>query len=630
MTKSQVGLSNVDNTSDINKPISTATQTALDGKVDENTAITGATKTKITYDAKGLVTSGVDATTADIADSINKRYVTDANLTVIGNTSGTNTGDETTGSIQTKRPLKTIEGQSLEGSGNIDLTKSDVGLSNVVNLDTSTTTNITDSTNKRFVTDAFLSSLGFITITQAVNLDTLESDTVTNNAKVTNATHTGEVTGATALTLDKTAITNKTSVTVDSGDYLLVSDTSDSGNLKKGLVSDIISLAGTGTTNLTYTASPTNGLVNSDTGTDATLPLADATNAGLLKPAKYTVLENTSGTNTGDQTTIVGITGTKAQFDAAVTDGNILYVGDITQYTDELAQDAIGAMVGTSIVYNDASATLQRAALTGAITSSQDSNSTVLGSFTKVQLDAAVSDGNVMFIGDAPTSHTHLLSNITDVTMTVANLNSLDDGFDSTLHFHSSDRDRSNHTGTQLASTISDIQTTITNNAAVLANTAKITNATHTGEVIGSGSLTVDKTAISNRTTATIVGGDFLLFGDTSDSDNLKKGLVSDIVILASGAYVISSHTTSPVNVVGTSGEYMILVDCTSGNITVNLPTAVGNTAKYNIVKTDNSSNTVIIDPFSTQTINGESDAIIYRQHTCFTVISDNVNLRII
>ena len=56
-----------------------------------------------------------------------------------------------------------------------------------------------------------------------------------------------------------------------------------------------------GATNLTYTASPTNGTVVSDTGTDATLPLADATNAGLLKPAKFTVLENTSGTNTGDQ-----------------------------------------------------------------------------------------------------------------------------------------------------------------------------------------------------------------------------------------------------------------------------------------------------------------------------------------
>ncbi len=78
--------------------VTSAIQTQLDGKVDENAAITGATKTKITYDAKGLVTAGADATTADIADSSNKRYVTDAQLTVIGNTSGTNSGDNATNS----------------------------------------------------------------------------------------------------------------------------------------------------------------------------------------------------------------------------------------------------------------------------------------------------------------------------------------------------------------------------------------------------------------------------------------------------------------------------------------------------------------------------------------------------
>lgn len=50
--------------------ISTVTglQTALDGKVDENSSITGATKTKITFDAKGLVTAGADATQDDIGD----------------------------------------------------------------------------------------------------------------------------------------------------------------------------------------------------------------------------------------------------------------------------------------------------------------------------------------------------------------------------------------------------------------------------------------------------------------------------------------------------------------------------------------------------------------------------------
>ena len=87
-TKSDIGLGNVDNTSDANKPVSTATQTALNAKVDANTAITGATKTKITYDIKGLVTAGSDATTADIAESTNKLYVSDGDkgdITVSGN-----------------------------------------------------------------------------------------------------------------------------------------------------------------------------------------------------------------------------------------------------------------------------------------------------------------------------------------------------------------------------------------------------------------------------------------------------------------------------------------------------------------------------------------------------------------
>ena len=68
---------------------------AFTGKVTANAAITGATKTKITFDTKGLITAGADATTADIAPSTNRNYVTDAQAGVISNTSGTNTGDQT-------------------------------------------------------------------------------------------------------------------------------------------------------------------------------------------------------------------------------------------------------------------------------------------------------------------------------------------------------------------------------------------------------------------------------------------------------------------------------------------------------------------------------------------------------
>ena len=61
-----------------------------------------------------------------------------------------------------------------------------------------------------------------------------------------------------------------------------------------------------------------------------------------------------------------------------------------------------------------------------------------------------------MYVGDAPTAHTQTLSTISDVTITAANLNSLDDGANTTLHFHDADRARASHTGTQTTSTISD------------------------------------------------------------------------------------------------------------------------------------------------------------------------------
>jgi hypothetical protein len=113
-----------------------ATTTDLTSKVDSNTAITGATKTKITYDSKGLVTSGADATTADIADSTNKRYVTDANLTVIGNTSGTNTGDETVTTIKTKLGITTLSGSN---TGDQDLSTLLVKSNNLSDLTNTTT-----------------------------------------------------------------------------------------------------------------------------------------------------------------------------------------------------------------------------------------------------------------------------------------------------------------------------------------------------------------------------------------------------------------------------------------------------------------------------------------------------------
>lgn len=68
-------------------------------------------------------TGVVVLTTGDLTEDADHNYVTDAEKTTISNTSGINTGDEDTSSIQAKRPLKTVDGFSLEGNGNVSIPK---------------------------------------------------------------------------------------------------------------------------------------------------------------------------------------------------------------------------------------------------------------------------------------------------------------------------------------------------------------------------------------------------------------------------------------------------------------------------------------------------------------------------
>lgn len=144
----------------------------------------------------------------------------------------------------------------------IDDGESSGGAVDSVNAQTGTVVldadDISDSgTTHKFATAAEKTKLGFVSVTQAVDLDQIESDTATNNGKTSNATHTGEVTGATSLTVDKTAITNKTQVSADAADYLLISDTSDSGNLKKTLISSLPSVSGSSVDIQPFTSSGT-------------------------------------------------------------------------------------------------------------------------------------------------------------------------------------------------------------------------------------------------------------------------------------------------------------------------------------------------------------------------------------
>lgn len=83
-----------------------------------------------------------------------------------------------------------------------------------------------------------------------------------------------------------------------------------------------------------------------------------------------------------------------------ISDISSFDTGDLTEgsnlyYTDERAQDAVGTMIDSSLVYVDATPLLTRAALTGDVTASQGSNTTVIAddavTYAKMQ-DASATD----------------------------------------------------------------------------------------------------------------------------------------------------------------------------------------------------------------------------------------------
>ena len=225
----------------------------------------------------------------------------------------------------------TFAGTGLNASGQtINTIASFDGSKNVVSLSTTTYPSLTELTYVKGVTSAIqtqlnskqasnanLTGLSALSYSGSVpfvrmyapNLFSLDTSTYLTSVGIANLTATGTPSATTYLRGDNTWAT-------------------------------VIS----GATNLTYTPSPTNGIVVSSTGDDATLPLADGTNAGLLKPAKFTVLENTSGTNTGDQdlstlvvknAAITAATNTKITYDAKglVTAGTSLIATDIPTIT---------------------------------------------------------------------------------------------------------------------------------------------------------------------------------------------------------------------------------------------------------------------------------------------------------
>lgn len=104
------------------------------------------------------------------------------------------------------------------------------------------------------------------------------------------------------------------------------------------------------------------------------------------------------------------------------------------------------------------------------------------------------------------------------------------------------------------------------------------------------------------------------------------RNYTADIDIPSAEIQYIATTVTANATLTDITGLVTILCNCTSGNITITLPTAVSNQAAFNIKKIDTSTNTVTIDPATTETIDGALTVTIYDDDDFVQVQSDNSN----
>ena len=239
-------------------------QTALNGKVASNSSITGATKAKITFDSKGLVTGGANLVAADIPSldaskittgtidaAILPSYVDDvlefANLAAFPATGATgkiyiaidtNKTYRWSGSVYvyiTSGAVDTVAGRS----GAVVLTKADVNLGNVDNTADSAKNVFTATklTTPRAINGVDFNGTAAITVTAAAgtltgaslnqeitgssltSVGTLENLTVTNAIAGSVTGSSGSTTGNAATATSATKATNIAGGTMGSIPY---------------------------------------------------------------------------------------------------------------------------------------------------------------------------------------------------------------------------------------------------------------------------------------------------------------------------------------------------------------------------------------------------------------------------
>ena len=482
-----------------------------------NSSITAKTKIKITYDTKGLITAGSDATTADIAPSTDRNYVTDVQSGVISNTSGINTGDETTSSIKSKLGITTLSGSNTGDQTNV----------------TGNAGTASKLATARKINNVDFDGSGDIIITAIADAGTLTgttlNPTITESSLTTVGTINSGTWSGTAISLNNggTGATNATAARANLGLVIganvqapLVAGTDYQIPLIAGTnyIVPNSSIAGATKTKITY---DTKGLITA--GADATTAdITPSTDRNYVTDVQAGVISNTSGVNTGDETTssiksklgittlsgsntgdqtnVTGNAGTATKLATARNINDVPFDGTsnitITADAGTLSGTTLNSTVtGSSLT---SVGTLANLTVTNPIVGSITGNAATATSANSVTTNANLT-GPVTSVGNTTSIANGAITNAMLANLAVANLSGTNTGDQTTVSGNAG-------TATKLATArnINDVPFDGTSNIIVTADAGTLSGTTLKSTITGS-SLTTVGTITSGVWSATTV-----------------------------------------------------------------------------------------------------------------------------
>ena len=346
-----------------------------------------------------------------------------------------------------------------------------------------------------------------------------------------------------------------------------------------------------GATNLSATVASDSVTINSDTGTDAVIPLANTSVSGVMSPAQVTKLDsvaNGATANSSDAQLRDRSTHTGSQ-----TAGTI---SDFSEAVDDRVASLLVAGTNVSLNYNDVANTLTINATGGGGGGSGANLSTTL-SPTDVIVNSDTGTDATIPAADGTNAGVMLPAQVTKLAgiATGATVNDTDANL----------KNRANHTGTQLAATISNFSeatddrvasllvagTNVTLNYNDAANTLTINSTAAgggTGDVVGPASSVNNTIPRFSGTTGKLLKTSGI---SISDADDITLKGITETTIAATtstGSYtidtslgtifriVIGANTTFTFpSIVSGKPFTLIIVQSGSTAYTVTLPTTV-------------------------------------------------------